>query len=89
MPGNAPISLSTVYTETTPQSIESLQFALANSRIVDIDVGVDLTASDAVWESFEDLLMKATADLPQHAPIVLCKSTVLDCQPSILTNLHN
>ncbi|KAG1890387.1 hypothetical protein F4604DRAFT_1710317 [Suillus subluteus] len=56
-----------------PQLIETLKWAFSNSRLVDIDVQSDIMSNVAKYEVFEDLLMKATTDLPgdRKVPIVL------------------
>ncbi|KAJ7497398.1 hypothetical protein FB451DRAFT_1211335 [Mycena latifolia] len=67
-----PISLSTSFSKSTPEAVASLKWALAQGRPVDIDV---LTAlSDSAFEGFEDLLSKATADLPSGAPPIIISS---------------
>ncbi|KAJ7783284.1 hypothetical protein B0H16DRAFT_487902 [Mycena metata] len=64
-----PISLSTSFTQVTPEAIDSLKWALSQGRPVDIDVRAAL--SDPAFEGFEDLLSKAIADLPSVPPIIL------------------
>ncbi|KAJ7076395.1 hypothetical protein B0H15DRAFT_790678 [Mycena belliarum] len=64
-----PISLSTSFSKSTPEAIANLKWALSQGRPVDIDVLAAL--SDSAFEGFEDLLSKATADLPSLPPIVL------------------
>lgn len=74
-----PQSLYTSYTASheapgaKSQAIETLKWAFSNSRLVDIDVQSDIMSNVAKYEVFEDLLMKATADLPgdRKVPIVL------------------
>ncbi|KAJ7251531.1 hypothetical protein B0H12DRAFT_1119421 [Mycena haematopus] len=52
-----PISLSTSFSEGTPECITSLKWALTQGRPVDIDVHAAL--SDAAFEGFEDFLSRA------------------------------
>ncbi|KAG1815961.1 uncharacterized protein BJ212DRAFT_1272154 [Suillus subaureus] len=74
-----PQSLYTSYTAShealgaKSQAIETLKWAFSNSRLVDIDVQSDIMSNVAKYEVFEDLLMKATTDLPgdRKVPIVL------------------
>ncbi|KAH7888602.1 hypothetical protein F5I97DRAFT_1935098 [Phlebopus sp. FC_14] len=70
-----PTTLVTTFTAaisaTLEDQVESLKWALENSRVVDIDVHDDIAASDAsFYDRFDDLLCKATAD-KKHTPIVL------------------
>jgi hypothetical protein len=65
------ISLATAYTKTTPESFAILRWALEQNRPLDIDVQANMHDTEVVWESFEDLLTKATSDLPRANPIVL------------------
>jgi hypothetical protein len=69
-----PVSLCTVYKETTEHSIASLRWALQQGRPVDIDIQADMNNAEKVWEALEDLITKATADLEKPAPIVLSLS---------------
>lgn len=59
--------------EARSQAIETLKWAFSNSRLIDIDVQCDVMSNVAKYEAFEDLLMKATTDLPgdRKVPIVL------------------
>ncbi|KAG2368338.1 hypothetical protein BDR07DRAFT_1448241 [Suillus spraguei] len=63
--------------EARSQVIETLKWAFSNSRLVDIDVQSDIMSNVAKYEVFEDLLMKATTDLPgdRKVPIVLLFGT--------------
>lgn len=71
LPTSYPVSLATVFTRVTPNSVENLKWALQQGRPVDIDVHADITSED-VFESFEDLLSKAMADVSHVPPIILC-----------------
>ncbi|GLB37519.1 hypothetical protein LshimejAT787_0405700 [Lyophyllum shimeji] len=62
-------SLSTVFNESTPQGVDSLRWALERGRPVDVDIQAAI--SDAVLESFEDIISKATSGLTKVPPIVL------------------
>ncbi|KAJ6625534.1 hypothetical protein B0H10DRAFT_2001783 [Mycena sp. CBHHK59/15] len=64
-----PTSLSTSISKSTPEAVASLKWALSQGRPVDIDVRVAL--SDTAFDGFEDLLAKATADLPSVPPIII------------------
>ncbi|TFK44800.1 hypothetical protein BDQ12DRAFT_717949 [Crucibulum laeve] len=66
---SVPISLSTVFTKSTPEAVAGLRWALERNRPVDIDI--QATLSDSVLEGFEDMLTKATADLENTPPIIL------------------
>lgn len=66
-----------MFAKATPESLPSLRSALELSRVVDLDVQGDITADQPLWDSFEDLLTKATADLPKPTPLVLCALSVL------------
>ncbi|KAG0706090.1 hypothetical protein DFH29DRAFT_202999 [Suillus ampliporus] len=59
--------------EARSQAIETLNWAFSNSRLIDIDVQSDVMSNVSKYEMFEDLLMKATVDLPgdKKVPIVL------------------
>lgn len=72
-----PISLSTVFTRLSPEAVEGLKWALKSGHSVDIDV--QATLSDSLLEGFEDLLAKASADLENVPPIVLCTFIRLAC----------
>jgi hypothetical protein len=71
LPGSAklPTSLSTIFVKPTPEYLPALNWALANSRVVDIDMRSDLAGSDTLWEGFEDLLTTVTNN--KQTPIVL------------------
>ncbi|KAF9066170.1 hypothetical protein BDP27DRAFT_1331067 [Rhodocollybia butyracea] len=69
LPTKYPFSFTTVFTRTGPNSVENLKWALQQGRPVDIDIHADLT--DDMFESFEDLLTKATADVSPVPPIIL------------------
>ncbi|KAH0589015.1 hypothetical protein H2248_004791 [Termitomyces sp. 'cryptogamus'] len=64
-----PTSLSTVFNKSTPDGIASLRWALELGRPVDVDIQAAI--SDAILESFEDIISKATAGLNKVPPIVL------------------
>ncbi|KAG5648527.1 hypothetical protein DXG03_003138 [Asterophora parasitica] len=64
-----PTSLSTVFNESTSEGVESLRWALGRGRPVDVDIQAAI--SDAVLESFEDIISKATSGLTKVPPIVL------------------
>ena len=63
--------LSTVFTGSTPEGVASLRWALEQGRPVDIDIQAPI--SDAVLESFEDIIQKATDGLDKVPSIVLCQ----------------
>lgn len=65
-------SLSTIFTKNSSEGVEGLRWALQRGCTVDIDI--QATLSDSLLEGFEDLIAKATADLPAVPPIVLCTS---------------
>ncbi|KAF4598519.1 Amidohydrolase-related domain-containing protein [Pleurotus pulmonarius] len=64
-----PITLTTVYTQSSPQASAGLRWALQQGRPVDIDLQVTLTETS--FEAFEDLLTKSTAELPKIPPIMI------------------
>jgi len=68
-----PTSLSTIFTKSGPESLPALTWAVQHSRTVDIDICGDLTQSDALWESFEELLTSVTKAREDHksTPIIL------------------
>ncbi|KAG2146476.1 uncharacterized protein EDB93DRAFT_1086261 [Suillus bovinus] len=78
-----PQSLYTSYTasheapEARSQAIETLKWAFSNSHLVDIDVQSDIMSNVAKYEVFEDLLMKATAELPGDRKVNLVLSNIL------------
>lgn len=78
LPGSAklPTSLSTIFVKPTPEYLPALNWALANSRVVDIDMRSDLAGSDTLWEGFEDLLTTVTNN--KETPIVLCKPSTFE-----------
>lgn len=68
---NLPVTLSTTFTRATPEVLDSLKWALSHSDVVDIDIQSDIMGSAAtsglcLYDSFEELLAKATAP-PEHA----------------------
>lgn len=65
-----PFSLATSFSQSSPEAIASLKWALSQGRPVDIDLRGAL--SESAFESLEDLLTKAVADLPSVPPIILC-----------------
>jgi hypothetical protein len=71
MPSRIPISLRTVYTENTPQCIETLRWALQQGCPVDIDIQANMGNGDAAWEALEDFMTKSTADIENPSPITL------------------
>ncbi|EGO00008.1 hypothetical protein SERLA73DRAFT_52686 [Serpula lacrymans var. lacrymans S7.3] len=69
---NVPTALTTTFVNAAPQGIDNLRWALKHSRVVDIDVQGDIMGNETVWETFEELLTKATVDLDvRGTPIVL------------------
>lgn len=68
-----PVSLWTVFTKNTPEAVEGLRWALKTGKPVDIEFKA--TLSDSLLEGFEDLMAKASADLKDIPPIVLCTSS--------------
>lgn len=66
-----PTSLSTVFNQSTPEGVASLRWALERGRPVDVDIQAPI--SDAVLESFEDIISRAIAGLEKVPPIVLCE----------------
>lgn len=82
-------SLATTFTKSTPDSAPALIWGLQHSRVVDIDVRSDLTESDALFESFEELLTVATK-VPEGQkanPIILCKFAALRAYHNPYTDL--
>lgn len=63
--------------EARSQAIETLRWAFSNSRLVDIDVQSDIMSNVAKYEAFEDLLMKATAELPGDRKVSIVLSNIL------------
>lgn len=62
---NPPVTLSTTFIRATPEAVSSLTWALSNSDVVDIDIQSDMmagvaTSGSSLYDSFEDLLTKAT-----------------------------
>jgi len=57
------------------RAIEILRWAFSSSRLIDIDVQSDIMSDVSKYEVFEDILTKATADLPgdNKIPIVICE----------------
>lgn len=70
-----PITLTTVYTQLSPQASASLRWALQQGRPVDIDLQVTLTETS--FEAFEDLLTKSTAELSKIPPIMIRKISLV------------
>lgn len=72
-PGKVVTSLSTVFSKYGPESIPALTWALQHSRAVDIDIRCDITESDSLWESFEELLTSAqkATEGQKSTPIIL------------------
>ena len=70
MTSSTPISLSTVFTKSSPECIKGLHWALNRGRPVDIDI--QATLSDSLLEGFEDMITSASADVKALPPIVLC-----------------
>jgi len=64
-----PISFLTSFSNSTPETIASLKWALSQGRPVDIDVQTALT--DSAFDGLEDLLSKAAIDLSSVPPIVI------------------
>ncbi|KAJ4483305.1 hypothetical protein J3R30DRAFT_3284080 [Lentinula aciculospora] len=69
LPTSYPVSLTTVFTRVTSNSVENLRWALQQGRPIDIDIHADLT--DDVFESFEDLLSKSMDNVSPVPPIIL------------------
>ncbi|KAJ3724616.1 hypothetical protein C8R42DRAFT_701905 [Lentinula raphanica] len=69
LPMSHSISLTTVFTRVTPNSVENLKWALQQGRPIDIDIHADLT--DEVFDSLEELLSKSMADVSPVPPIIL------------------
>lgn len=64
--------------EARSQTIETLKWALSNSRLIDIDIQSDIMSDVSKYEVFEDLLTNATADFgDKNVPIVLCEPFLL------------
>ncbi len=63
-------ALITSFTAVTANSVASLHWALQQGCPVEIAVNVPFT--DALFESFEDLLAKALTDLDSVPPIIIC-----------------
>ncbi|KIJ67883.1 hypothetical protein HYDPIDRAFT_173620 [Hydnomerulius pinastri MD-312] len=68
-PAQRPLAtLATTFTGANPVAAESLRWALQHSKVVDIDVQGDITATDAsFYDSFVNLLIKATKPEAQSA----------------------
>jgi hypothetical protein len=83
-----PISYSTVFNKSTPEGVESLRWALQQGRPIDIDIQAPI--SDAVLESFEDIIQRATDGLTDIPPIILCRSltVVLSKLDLIITDIQ-
>ncbi|KIY67179.1 hypothetical protein CYLTODRAFT_397668 [Cylindrobasidium torrendii FP15055 ss-10] len=62
-------ALYTSFTGVSEASIPSLRWALQQG--VPVDISVEKQFDDALFESFEDLIFKATADLEKLSPIIL------------------
>jgi hypothetical protein len=65
----ASISLSTVFTKSSPESVKGLHWALNRGRPVDIDI--QATLSDSLLEAFEDMITSASAGIDILPPIIL------------------
>ncbi|KAG2119509.1 uncharacterized protein F5147DRAFT_749964 [Suillus discolor] len=63
--------------EARSQAIKTLRWAFSNSRLVDIDVQSDIMSNVAKYEVFEDILMKATAELPGDRKVSIVLSNIL------------
>ncbi|KAF8806433.1 hypothetical protein BYT27DRAFT_7190988 [Phlegmacium glaucopus] len=68
-PSTVPISLSTVFTKSSPDSVKGLHWALNLGRPVDIDI--QATLSDSLLEGFQDMITSASTDIETLPPIVL------------------
>ena len=64
------LSLSTVFTKPSPESVKGLHWALNFGRPVDIDI--QATLSDSLLEGFEDMLTSASVGIENLPPIILC-----------------
>lgn len=67
---NPSVTLSTTLTHVTPEAVSSLTWALSHSDVVDIDIQADMmagvaTSGPSLYDSFEDLLTKATITPPR------------------------
>lgn len=65
-----PIALSTIYTRKTPETVETLKWALEQGHVVDVDVQFD--NDESAYESLEDTLGKASENGKENSAIVLC-----------------
>jgi hypothetical protein len=75
-----PLVLSTAYTGPAQQlGVSTLKWALENGRAVDVDIQCDIMQDDALWEDFEDMLARVTADITKSTPIILC-TCLLRCE---------
>ncbi|OAX42283.1 hypothetical protein K503DRAFT_863198 [Rhizopogon vinicolor AM-OR11-026] len=63
--------------EARSRAIETLKWAFSNSRLIDIDVQCDIMSDVSKYETFEDLLTKATADLPADKKVPIVLSNIL------------
>ncbi|PFH50924.1 hypothetical protein AMATHDRAFT_47531 [Amanita thiersii Skay4041] len=69
LPNPLPISLSTIFYQSSPEAPNALRRALEVGRPVDIDLYN--ASADGVLEGVQDLLAKATTDLPKVPPIII------------------
>jgi hypothetical protein len=67
---SAVLSLSTVFTKSSPDCINGLHWGLSCKRPVDIDI--QATLSDSLLEGFEDTITSASVDIETLPPIILC-----------------
>lgn len=65
-----PVSFSTVFTRSTPESVAALQHVLEKGRPVDIEISADGSLGD-----LEEFLLQATKDTESVniPPIILCE----------------
>lgn len=68
-----PVSFSTVFSKSTPESISALREVLQKGRPVDIEIETGTT--DASLEGFEEFLTQCTKDMGdlKIPPIILCE----------------
>jgi hypothetical protein len=65
------VAFTASFTSTSDAAVATLQAALKAGHVINIDVQ---DSGEESWEKLEDLLTKATAELPNNAGyIVLCE----------------
>ena len=65
-----PLAYNTVYSPTQQESIDSLRRALQSGHVVDI--AIDFAPDKQQWEFLEELIGKASENLENAKPIVIC-----------------